>query len=321
MPRLTNLDDIMFPVEEHPVFVSIPAKSGERHLPVPDKKALVNSESGRVLSVVSRGYRMVPNSKALDWAYQCCCQAFPETKPGEWQVTASDAPNTGSYCNIDLMHNTTALDFSLVSPQSRPEAFGPFVRVTNSYNGLRALTFDIGLYRKVCKNGMIVPDAIIRFKYSHLLRDIGEEIAFEIDHARLKKVKTVFNDYMAVLRECAVPKTSFLPLLQGVLHINKPKNIETDRKITGEWKSLYSHLETMCYQYIQELGENAYSAFNAITDFASHPPANRCVYRDRHSYQQLAGSWLSAFHDECRQNDFSLSDYLVKLAGGEEKKN
>ena len=321
MPRLTNLDDIMFPVEEHPVFVNMSTKSGERRLPVPDKKALVNSESGRVLGVVSRGYRMVSNGKALDWAYQCCCLAFPETKPGEWQVTASDAPHTGSYCNIDLMHNTTALDFSLVSPQSRPEAFGPFVRVTNSYNGLRALTFDIGLYRKVCKNGMIVPDAIIRFKYAHLSRDIGREIAFEIDHARLEKVKTVFNDYMDVLRECAVPRAYFLPLLQGVLHINEPRNITTDRKITDEWKSLSGHLEATCYQYVQELGENAYSAFNAITDFGSHPPENRCVYRDRHSYQQLAGAWLSAFHEECRQKDFSLSDYLVRLAGGDEKKN
>ena len=321
MPRLTNLDDIMFPVEEHPVFVSMSTKSGERRLPVPDKKALVNSESGRVLGVVSRGYRMVPNGKALDWAYQCCCLAFPETKPGEWQVTASDAPHTGSYCNIDLMHNTTALDFSLVSPQSRPEAFGPFVRVTNSYNGLRALTFDIGLYRKVCKNGMIVPEAIIRFKYAHVSRDIGSEIAFEIDHARLEKVKTVFNDYMNVLRECAVPRAYFLPLLQSVLLINPPRHIEKHNRIADDWKSLTGYLEATCYQYVQELGENAYSAFNAITDIASHPPQNRCVYRDRHSYQQLAGAWLSEFHNECRQKDFSLSDYLVRLAGGDEKKN
>jgi hypothetical protein len=315
------LDEIMFPVEEHPVFVNIPTRSGERRLSVPDKKALVNTDSGRVLSIVSKGYRMVPNSRALDWAYQCCCQAFPETKPGEWQVTASDAPHTGSYCNIDLMHNTTALDFSLVSPQSRPEAFGPFVRVTNSYNGLRALTFDIGLYRKVCKNGMIVPEAIIRFKYAHLSRDIGRDITFEIDHSRLEKVKTVFNDYMDALRKCAVPRAYFLPLLQGVLRINEPKNFETDRKIEDAWKSLSGHLEATCYQYVQELGENAYSAFNAITDFASHPPKNRCVYRDRHSYQQLAGAWLSTFHSECRKPDFSLSDYLVKLAGGDEKRN
>lgn len=76
----------------------------------------------------------------------------------------------------------------------------------------------------------------------------------------------------------------------------------------------------MLPKYIQEFGDNAYSAFNAITDFASHPPENRCVYRDRHSYQQLAGAWLRRLHDEYRQKDCSLSDYLVKFAGGDEKR-
>jgi hypothetical protein len=78
---------------------------------------------------------------------------------------------------------------------------------------------------------------------------------------------------------------------------------------------------SMLPKYIQELGDNAYSAFNAITGFASHPPENRCVYWDHHSYQQRAGAWLIRVYDECRQKDFSLSDYLIKLAGGDEKKN
>ena len=30
MPRLSNLDDVLFPVEEHPVFVSVKTDSGER---------------------------------------------------------------------------------------------------------------------------------------------------------------------------------------------------------------------------------------------------------------------------------------------------
>ncbi len=32
MPRLTKLDDVLFPVAEHPVFVSITEKDGERPL-------------------------------------------------------------------------------------------------------------------------------------------------------------------------------------------------------------------------------------------------------------------------------------------------
>jgi hypothetical protein len=65
------------------------------------------------------------------------------TSSSEWEAKAVDAPSTGGHCCIDLVHNSTILDFSLVSPAGRPDVFGPFIRVTNSYNGLRALAFDI----------------------------------------------------------------------------------------------------------------------------------------------------------------------------------
>ncbi len=55
MPRLTQLDDVLFPVEEHSVFVGVRTKSGEQRLSVPDKKAIVNTKTNRVLGVVSRG--------------------------------------------------------------------------------------------------------------------------------------------------------------------------------------------------------------------------------------------------------------------------
>jgi hypothetical protein len=159
MPRLTQIDDILFPVEEHPVFVNVPMKSGERQLPVSDKKAIVNTQNYRVLGVVSRGYRLVTNNEALNWARQCCGQVFPETKPDEWEVKSSDAPQSGGHCFMDLEHNSASLEFSLIVAKNSPDAFGPFIRVINSYNGLRALSFDIGYYRKVCTNGLILPES------------------------------------------------------------------------------------------------------------------------------------------------------------------
>ena len=165
MPRLIELNDILFPVEEHPVFVSVVEPGREWRLPVPDKKAIVNRTTRRVLGIVSRGYRLVTNREALDMARECCRTAFPETHTGERSETAIDAPATGGHCYIDLVHNSAVLDFQMVSAVDRPEVFGPFIRVTNSYNGLRALAFDVGFYRKVCKNGMILPDSVIRFKF------------------------------------------------------------------------------------------------------------------------------------------------------------
>ena len=36
MPRLTNLNDVLFPVEEHPVFAGISDPGGEVRVAVPD---------------------------------------------------------------------------------------------------------------------------------------------------------------------------------------------------------------------------------------------------------------------------------------------
>jgi len=311
MPRLTNLNDVLFPVEEHPVFVSMKGKAGERRLAVPDKKAIVNCENARVLGIVSRDYRLVSNREALDWAFDCCRTVFPETQPAEWEVKAADAPGTGGHCFIDLAHNSTALDFKFVPAMDRPEAYGPFIRVTNSYNRVRALAFDIGFYRKVCTNGLIVPDSIIQFKFTHLSRDIGETIEFEVAHEKLTKFKASFGSYLGALRDCAVPRNQFGPLLWAVLSLQElDDELEPGSRAAGEWDALTAHVRELFDRYAEELGENAYAVFNAVTDFASHPPANRYLGRERHSLQRLAGSWVSEFSQECRKPGFRLHEYL-----------
>ena len=313
MPRLTDLKDVLFPVEERPVFVTIGDPPGERRVAVPEKKAIVNRASGRVVGIVSRGYRLVSNQEALDWAFQCCRTVFPETQAGEWQVKHTDAPGTGGHCFIDLVHNSTALDFRFVPANDRPDAFGPFIRVANSYNGLRALAFDIGFYRKVCKNGLIIPDSIIRFKLPHLRRDIGETIQFEVAQERLAKFKASFGEYLGALHTCAVARPQFEPLLSAVLALPHPEGLKPNSRDARDWDALNKHVSSLCDRYAGELGENAYAVFNAITDFASHPLANRFVCRERHSLQRLAGSWLSKFSQECRAQGFDVVEYLDRL--------
>lgn len=313
MPRLTQLDDVLFPVEEHPVFVSVKTGSAEKRLPVPEKKAIVNTKSGRVLGVVGRGYRLVSNQEALDMASECCRTVFPDTKPGEWEVKAADAPGTGGHCFIDLVHNSTVLDFTFVPAKDRPDAFGPFIRVTNSYNGLRALAFDIGFYRKVCKNGLILPDSIIRFTFTHVRREIGETIRFEIAHEKLTKMKSSFEGFLGVLKEFPVDREQFAPLMHAVLHVRKPKNAVPESRQADDWAALEGHIGAMCDRYAQDLGENAYAVLNAVTEFASHPPDSRCVYRERHSFQRRAGAWLTGFSRDCRRPEFDLKEHIEKL--------
>lgn len=314
MPRLTTLEDVCFPVEEHPVFASVDGQSGERRLAIPDKKAIVNCTSGRVLGVVSRGYRLVTNEQALEWAYECCRTVFPTTQPAEWDVSATDAPSTGGHCQIDLVHRSATLDFADVRPGKRPDVFGPFIRVTNSYNGLRALAFDIGFYRKVCRNGLIAPDTIIHFTFSHQRRDLGNGIRFDVAHDRLEKLQARLGDYIAAVVKCVVPRVAFEPMLRGVLLLCRPETLKPNTGEADDWETLQRYLHELSDRYAHELGESAYAVLNAITDFASHPPANRHVHRDRHSLQRLAGTWLSEFSQTCQRPDFSVAQYIDEIA-------
>jgi hypothetical protein len=195
------------------------------------------------------GYRLITNREALNWAYQCCASVFPETKPSEWQVERTDAPSTAGYCHIDLCHNSTALDFAFVRAEQRPETFGPFIRVTNSYNGLRALSFDIGFYRKICRNGMIVPQSVIRFSFNHLQRDVGENIRFEIAHDKLTQVRTSISRYFEILQNCKISRVHFDFLIMNALSLRRPEPWHPKSRSGTEWQVLTSELSKMNDRY------------------------------------------------------------------------
>ena len=313
MTRLNRIDDLLFPVEEHPVFASIPDPNGERRVAIPDKKAIVNRTTGRVVGVVSRSYRLVSNTQALDWARDCCRHVFPASSEAEWEVKAADGPVTGGHCAIDLKHNSTALDFTLTPAKDRPEAFGPFIRVINSYNALRALSFAIGFHRKVCKNGLILPQTVISFRFTHSRRDIGERIEFNIAHEKLVTLKASLGGYVEALHACNVPADQFGPFVKAVLQITELRPKASLREIEQR-QELESHLLELHERYVDELGWNAYAVFNVVTEFATRPIATHWTRRECHSYQRLVGQWTADFYHQAKQPGFTLTGHLKSLA-------
>jgi hypothetical protein len=294
--RLSELKDVLFPVEEHPIFVGLKDDSGERRLRVPDRKAIINGVTFKVLGVVGREYRLVTNQQALEWAYECCRSVFPDTTAAEWEVNATDGPATGGYCRIDLVHRTARLDFGDVRPGQRPDAFGPFIRVTNSYNALRALAFDIGFYRKVCRNGLIVPETIVRFKFPHQRRHLAAGIRFEVARVRLATLQAELSEQVAALKNCRVPRIAFPALVRGALMLRPLRAPRPTTRDVEEWMSLEAYIEQLCNRYAIELGESAYALLNVITDFASRPPSNRHVHRDPHGLRLAIRQQLPFVH-------------------------
>jgi hypothetical protein len=307
------LEDVNFAVETRPLFVNVGSNGGSRFTEVAQNRAVVRCATGQVLGVVGRDYYLLTNAEALELALTCCLSLFPGTQSSEWSISAVDAPLSGTWCAVDLQHASRSTDYP-IAKGLKHESYGSFVRVTNSYNTARALSFHAGFYRKVCSNGLILPQSVISFKFSHSRRDLSRQIEFRVADPELGKLSTRFGDCLAALHQCSVPLASFGSMARAILRIPQAPSRAWGPVALQEWDALSARISALSDRYAEELGDNAYAVLNVVTDLASRPSWPRVVRRDRHSLQRLAGAWADGFGDAVRAEGFSLSAYFEKLA-------
>lgn len=309
--RITNHRDLLFPVRTVGVFAELCEGVEASRQRIPGKKAIVNCTNGRVISVVSDKYQVVTNRDAVDYAFRCCKAAFPEVPEDSWDINGTDAPLTGGHCHFDLTHSSAKLQFDWVSASQRPDAYGPFIRVTNSYNRKRALGFNIGFMRKVCSNGMILPQSSISFSLNHNTKKIPERIEFETSKSRFQNMKASFLDFLDPLQKCPIP-SEFIPRISLLaLRVQAPEN--PSKRAEAAWTDFNKHVESLSEKYACEIGENAYALLNVVSDLASRPAEAGLQRRERHSLQRLAGAWLARFSSECKKATFHPPRYVEQL--------
>ena len=304
-----GLHSVMFPVREVDVYAE--TEPGKRHR-IPGKKALINADTCRVLSVVSDRYQVLHNSTALELARKCCIAAFPNTVPANWCVFSVEAPFTGGHCRIDLKHKGCISGYDWSFSANEQDEFGPFIRVTNSYNRTKVFGIRFGLIRWACTNGMVDWHSSITIKVAHDEYEMVKSIESEINEAKFRKVMADFRRVLNPLHHAQVPEGRFRPLMQSVLQIRKPERMLDSRE--SAWKSLEEHLDCVASRYVGEMGQTGYALVNAITEVASHPPTKvggyNFIRRERDGLQRLAGIWLLDFSKIAQQRE-ALEEYLA----------
>ena len=303
-----GLAAIMFPVEEVDVFAETEPGRRDR---IAGKKAIVNTDTRAVLSVVGRQYGLLENRKALDLARKCCIAAFPNTAPAGWYEDDIEAPISGGHCRIDLRYDGDLVAYDWSFSESVQDRYHPFLRVTNSYNTSRVFSIHFGFTRIRCMNSVIA-DESVRVSLAHT-RDIESQIEKEINEAKFQKVASRFESLVKPLGNTGIPRDQFRPIIQSVLEIQKPARMPNDRQ--ESWKTLEEVLDATGDAYVRLFGENAYALLNAITDVATRPPAKEQVgysfiRRERHSLQLLAGQWVAEFSRSLRRPGFNLQAYI-----------
>ena len=307
MTRETPIQELLFDVDQVPIEAITVSDGQTRRIAIPGKKALLNRSTGHVLGVVSKDYRVVTNQEAIGYAHQVCDRAFPGVTAVEWQAMRAAAPLTLSYAFIDLMHRTHVMNY-YDTEIKKEDPFTPFLRVTNSFNGARALRFDIGFMRKHCANGVIFEEEVVTIKAAHSTEAL-EKLKFEITSRSLPTMWDEFSNYLGRVRKIAMTPGQSILALNAVLRPPQGKPEDSLARREG-LKALSKDFSARLTSYQNELGPNAYAVFNTFTDIAARPPANRFFQKDRHTIEKRAGRWFKELANVSQQPTFDLNRWI-----------
>lgn len=298
-----NFADIFFPVDEEKIYI----KSGERYKAAVSHKAIIDSNSKKLISVVSNSYKLISNEKAYKYGKKCVKELFEINNESDIILYNIISPKTFSFCHIDLICNKSEMKII-------KDNYKQFVRVTNSYNTSYKLGFSIGFCRSICKNGIIFDKNSIDFKFSHIKNVNTEEIDFLIKKAEFENLKKKFVQDLEYLNGHKIEKKFGFALFCKALDIKFRLNgNSTDRqkKLAKEKLDTYQdYFYKKFDEYSKELGENLYSLFNVITDFSSNSDEiNSSFTNTFNSNQRRAGRWLFDFIDHKKKGE-TIEKYL-----------
>jgi hypothetical protein len=302
-----SIQDLLFGVDQVPVEAVIGTNGHTRRITIPGKKALVNQRTGHILGVVSRDYRVVTNQEAVDLAREACRIAFPGVSPMEWEAKRASAPRTLSYSHIDLMHRTHVLNY-YDTGVGQSDPFTPFIRVTNSFNGARALRFDIGFMRKHCSNGVIFEEEVATIKASHS-KEALDQLKIEIQSRSLPKMWEEFSNFLTSIRSIKMDTDQSSLALSTVIRLPVPKSDDKPAR-KEDLNALSADFTSRLANYRQELGPNAYAVFNTLTDIAARPPENPHFQKNRDTLEKRAGRWLKELARQSQDIEFDLNAWI-----------
>jgi len=257
-----NGSEILDPVHSEPLFL-------EGGLQVPGKKAIINSNSGKIVSVVGERYKIVQTAEVIERFANSIDESNLNTNG--LVVTSSTSPNA--------VRTIAKFQFPEHSIDLRKDDKTDLqICLRNSHDGTWPIRADVGGFRMACANGQVIGDFIAAYKAFHTksmsYAGLGEGLDNSINmfeqagerwiEYRKKKInkeqgENVVLDYLGKVYETTEERAAIL-----------------DRKSERRDGMLDS-----LGDYGKDMGWNLLAAYNTLTDDASHNKEDALVQFDR----------------------------------------
>lgn len=294
-PATNLLKEVIFDVTLQPVYSEYVSKNLLFKQPISTNNylAVVNQNSGNILSVVGKNYKLIPNKDALEMGKWLFKNLFPFVETDELIPYKVIAPNSLASVHIDLIHKN--VNFKVWEQ----EEWLPFLRVSNSYNRNHTLSFEIGFVRKLCSNGVLFNKKTMKIKYTH---SKSNKMDIVTDVGVIKANQEIFMNQCQEIREIRIPREMMFPLVCHIMNINL--DIPEDNSIMQKHKridSLSGSVNDLVERYCNDKEPVGYDALSVVSDLVSH----------QDEYKNLAGYHLNTL--SYYQKPATLVDWLVGL--------
>lgn len=301
-----KLEDTFFPVEIKPVSIQNPLNQSQT---IVDKnhKVILDVENQTILGVVSKNYHLITNEEAVNYGKQLMNKLFPSSSETYDRVIVH-MPRTRSFCHIDVLPANYRVE---ILPQDQ---WSPFFRVTNSYNGSFALTFQIGLMRLVCTNGLMRTKSIFSYRFSHFDKMVNEFIEISKRTPDWEKVNDTFQKQIEVLCQIELTPEQALALMMKMLRFRYSVKREYNEKTEKKFRKLVNVYIRLLERYQEYRSSySAYGLLNAITDYGSHPKAYQySTAQTVMPIQRRSGALLEEFSSLFEKKQLNVSKYVGK---------
>ena len=302
-----EINDVLFDVKLQPVYSSFrfPDTLFKQPIDTPNYRAIVNQQNGEIISIVSRNYRLITNSEALEMGKRLFFQIYPDVDTDKLIPYKVVAPASRASANIDLIHED--VNFTMWEQES----WLPFLRISNSYNSTQALSFEIGFVRELCSNGVLFNKESMKLKYIH---SNSKALDLQVDAPRIKVVSEMFEEQCTQLRNFELHPELIFALVCKIMKVNLvlPDKRQRKKKLNS-LNNLINIVGGLTTKYNQEIGMNAYTALNVVTDLVSHQNEYKNLtgyYFNVRSFYARPTEWIEDFTKQIKGVNFELKEYL-----------
>lgn len=182
--------------------------------------ALYRYDDASQLSVVSRGYKLVPHREAVDFVTHVLDDVGIEERKATFEMASNGAKMfmTIKFPEYEFNPASDAVkSTSLDSINSGNDGFIPQVIVRNSYDKSTTLDIMYGAYRLACSNGVLIGQTVQETKVTHFGKDIDLEVLrMPLIENLEKTIDGISRNFERLNREDGNPYLETI-LMQGML--------------------------------------------------------------------------------------------------------